>query len=323
MLVTEFSTEGVAAPERFPLWAEAAATSHMRNRLRSNARDDFRARLRTVALAEAQLSALAFPHLEIARTNRLIRQADPEVWQVSYLAAAHGTVSLLRSETTLRPGDLLVLDSSRPYHGNIHTPGGEWSQLTLQIPRALLPLPEKLMQSMLAVPIGTGSGMGALLARWLTDLNTRAHEFTPADVSALTTMTLDLLSSVVARCRDAEDAMDPESRRRALQVRILDFTRRQLADPRLTPESIAAAHGISTRLLYTLFREQGLTVAAWIRTCRLERCRRDLADPRARAHTVHAVAARWGFTDPAHFSRAFRTAYGMTPTDYRHQHVQK
>jgi methylphosphotriester-DNA--protein-cysteine methyltransferase len=27
--------------------------------------------------------------------------------------------------------------------------------------------------------------------------------------------------------------------------------------------------------------------------------------------------ARWGFTDPAHFSRAFRAAYGMPPAEYR------
>nr|WP_307135702.1 AraC family transcriptional regulator [Streptomyces aurantiacus] len=29
-----------------------------------------------------------------------------------------------------------------------------------------------------------------------------------------------------------------------------------------------------------------------------------------------AVAARWGFTDPTHFSRLFRTVYGMPPRDF-------
>ncbi|OZD79350.1 hypothetical protein CH273_14085 [Rhodococcus sp. 05-339-2] len=30
-----------------------------------------------------------------------------------------------------------------------------------------------------------------------------------------------------------------------------------------------------------------------------------------------ALAASWGFTDPAHFSRAFRARFGCTPKDFR------
>ncbi|MEV6993119.1 helix-turn-helix domain-containing protein [Streptomyces sp. NPDC093228] len=80
----------------------------------------------------------------------------------------------------------------------------------------------------------------------------------------------------------------------------------------MSPGAIAAAHNISLRSLHRLFQEQNLTVAGWIRARRLERCRRD--DRPARA-----IAARWGFADPAHFNRAFRAAYGMPPGDYRHR----
>ncbi|MEH6374325.1 helix-turn-helix domain-containing protein [Streptomyces sp. KLMMK] len=318
MRVTEFSTDVVAPPERFGLFRDVTARSHMPNRLRSNDYENFRARMQTVDFGELQVSALAFPHLDIARTAKLIRQADPEIWQVNYMLGAQGGVSLDGADANFQVGDLLFMGSSRPYRGNVHTCDDSWSQLVLQFPRRLLPLPERLVQGLLAVPIGTHSGMGGVLARWMADLNGRAHEFTDADVNTLGSVTLDLLASVVARCLDSEDTMDPESRRRALQMRIHDFIRQRLADPSLTPEAIAAAHGVSTRHLYTLFRDQGLTVAAWIRQCRLEQCRHDLADPQLRSRHVRAVAARWGFTDPAHFSRTFRAAYAMTPTDYRH-----
>ncbi|WP_260867741.1 helix-turn-helix domain-containing protein [Streptomyces sp. SAJ15] len=63
---------------------------------------------------------------------------------------------------------------------------------------------------------------------------------------------------------------------------------------------------------------QGVSVAAWIRRSRLERCRRDLVDPLLRSRPIHAIAWKWGLTDPAHFSRSFRVvAYGMSPRDYR------
>ncbi|MFE5531751.1 helix-turn-helix domain-containing protein [Embleya sp. NPDC056538] len=77
---------------------------------------------------------------------------------------------------------------------------------------------------------------------------------------------------------------------------------------------------ISTRHRYQLVQEQGLSVADGIRGSRLERRRHDLADPALRSRTILAVAARWGFTDGANFSRAFRAAYGMPPGEYRHLH---
>ncbi|MFI1584452.1 helix-turn-helix domain-containing protein [Embleya sp. NPDC020630] len=40
-----------------------------------------------------------------------------------------------------------------------------------------------------------------------------------------------------------------------------------------------------------------------------------------RSRTILAVAARWGFTDGANFSRAFRASYGMPPGDYGHLHA--
>ncbi len=56
-----------------------------------------------------------------------------------------------------------------------------------------------------------------------------------------------------------------------------------------------------------------MTVSTWIRTRRLEQCRRDLLDPMLADRPVAAIAARWGFVDAAHFSRAFKTAFGVSP----------
>ncbi len=318
IVVTEFNTEAVAPPERFALWEHFTAQSHMRNRLRSDDQGDFRARMRVADLGEIQVSILAYPHLEVLRTAELIVRSDPEVYQINYFLAGEGTLSLPVQDAALRCGDVVVMDSSRPFHGNVRSLPGNWSHLTVQCPRRLVPLPEKTVRDLLAVPISGRRGMGGVFTRWLTDLIARADEFTPADVPTLAQVTMDLLASLLGRCLDAEDAIGPEARRRALQGRIHDFIQQRLADPGLTPETIAAAHGISTRHLYTLFQEQGLTVAAWIRERRLERCRHDLADPTLLSRPVQGVATRWGFTDAAHFSRLFRAAYGVSPRDYRH-----
>ncbi|HEY9356088.1 MAG TPA: helix-turn-helix transcriptional regulator, partial [Arthrobacter sp.] len=78
-----------------------------------------------------------------------------------------------------------------------------------------------------------------------------------------------------------------------------------------------AAHFISTRHLHNVFHESGTTVATWIRSQRLDGARRELRDPLLAGKPVGAVAARWGFLDAAHFSRTFRDAFGVSPSDWR------
>ncbi|MFS8201870.1 helix-turn-helix domain-containing protein [Streptomyces sp. CWNU-52B] len=317
MLVTEFSTDVVEAPERFALWEAATEQSHMRNRLRSDDQDDFRARMRGLDLGEVQVAALSYPHLEIARTGKLIRQSDPEVYQINYFLGGEGAVSTGGGDAALRVGDLLVMDSSRPYHGDVRSTPGGWSHVTIQCPRGLLPLPDKTVQRLLAVPISGRHGMGGVFTRWLADLNARAAEFTPDDVPTLVSVTLDLLASTIARCLDTEEALSPEARRIALRARISTFVERHLADPAMTPQAIADAHHISLRHLQQLLAEDDTSPAAWIRHRRLERCRLDLANPRLYTRPIQAIAEHWGFTNPTHFSRLFRLTYGIPPRDYR------
>ncbi|GLV76327.1 helix-turn-helix domain-containing protein [Streptomyces hygroscopicus] len=317
MLVTEFSTEVVAAPARFELFTEVTDRSHMRNRLRSNDQDDFRAKVRFLDLGELQVSTMSFPHLEIVRTAKLIRQSDPEAYQINLFLREEGVLSLAEGDTALRGGDLVVMDSSRPYRGDVRSVLGSWSHVTVQFPRELMPLPDKTVQHLLGIQIDGRHGMGGVFARWLSDLNARAGEFTPADIPTLTSVSLDLLASVIARCLEAEESLAPEARKTALRARINAFVEQHLADPDLSPQTIADAHHISLRHLQQLLAEDDTSPAAWIRHRRLERCRLDLTNPRLYARSIQAIAERWGFTNPTHFSRLFRATYGIPPRDYR------
>lgn len=98
---------------------------------------------------------------------------------------------------------------------------------------------------------------------------------------------------------------------------IEEWIEARLHDPSLSPAAIAAAHHISVRQLYRVFAPTGTTVARYVRTRRLEHCRRELGDPFLGTQRIGAIANRWGLPDAAAFSRAFRAAYGQTPSDYR------
>jgi AraC-like DNA-binding protein len=114
-----------------------------------------------------------------------------------------------------------------------------------------------------------------------------------------------------------EDRIAREAMADTLLVRVQAYVRAHLNDHRLTPESIAAAHHISVRHLYKTFADAGLRLEQWLIALRLEGARHDLARSDGRQRTVAAVAHRWGFPNPSHFTRRFRAAYGMTPREWR------
>ncbi|MFI1359596.1 helix-turn-helix domain-containing protein [Streptomyces sp. NPDC020898] len=159
--------------------------------------------------------------------------------------------------------------------------------------------------------------MAALLAQFMLRLSRDADHFRPTDGPRLATVLVDLLSATLAHELDAGRALLPEDHHRVLVLRIQAFIRHHLADP--SPGLVAAAHQISLRQLHRLFEQQDTTVGALIRRQRLERCCHDLADPRLSARSISSIAARWGYPEPTSFSRAFKTLYGTTPREHRHQ----
>jgi AraC-like DNA-binding protein len=72
---------------------------------------------------------------------------------------------------------------------------------------------------------------------------------------------------------------------------------------------------MSLRVLHVLFEDTGESVAGLIRRERLARCWCDLERPSGGA--VTEIAFRWGFKDSAHFSRAFKREFGISPTEVR------
>lgn len=157
-----------------------------------------------------------------------------------------------------------------------------------------------------------------MIVPYLTQLASNMDQLSGATGARLTQSAMDLVTTLFTHELDLDS---PSSYpHRALMRRIHAHIDRNLASADLSPTSIAAAHFISTRHLHGLFQEQGTSVSAWIRTRRLERCHRDLANPLFAGRPVAAIAARWGFVDAAHFSRTFKAAYEVSPSEFRAAH---
>ena len=59
-----------------------------------------------------------------------------------------------------------------------------------------------------------------------------------------------------------------------------------------------------------------MSIMSYLVRARIDEAKRLLASPGA---NVAQVAEQVGFADPAHFSRSFKRAEGISPSDYRHR----
>lgn len=312
-------SEDLPIADRFEWWREQVAKDVAPTVSSSPCADDFRAVVTYAELGPVYLSVLSYPELRAVRTPAMIRRSDPERYGVT-LVTRNGLWHAQRDgDCRVGAGDMLVFDSSQPYDTRVLSAGSTGGLVMLNVPKTALPLRQGQMNGLLAQRLPGDSGMNTVLAGYLDGLAATVSrgDVGEPEMERLGELALHLTAATLAAQIDAEDRLSPEVRRRALLSRIEAHIELNLGDPALTPAEIAAHHHISAGYLHRIFRSHELTVTAWIRHRRLERCRADLADPRLRSRPVHAVAARWGLRDAAHFSRAFRAAYGAPPAEYR------
>jgi len=211
----------------------------------------------------------------------------------------------------LRPSDGTVVDSGLPWSSNCPT---DCARLYLRVPRWLIEERVRSSALPLARRIPGDAGPGATLFRVSTSLYNNAELWKAKEGTAALDPYFNTLSACLGHPR-AEATVGQHSAE--LSSRIRGFIEAHLTEPSMGPAGIAAAAGISVRHLHRLFSLRGHTVGDWIRCRRLQQCRHDLADPRLRERTITEIAFFWGFSDSAHFSRCFRTQFGVCPRAFR------
>ena len=318
-MLTVFDTATIAVPERLPAWRDIVASSLVPTTVDSPDPVTFTARLGAVPLGAAQVTSLAYTSLWARRSPREIRRSDPEYCQVGLIRSGRQGIAQNGVSAVIRPGDLVIYDSSRPLEAVSAGGASPAETIVLQFPRRLLPLPAHQMAGLCATALPGKEGIGSVLAAFLAALADSRTCCTDRDALRLESIAVDLTTAVVAHHLERENP-PLRSPTRTLYLRIIAFVEANLHHPELSPDTIAAAHHISLRYLHRIFQQHHpVTVATHIRTRRLDRARQDLADRRLDHLTIGAIARHWGFPRPADFTRAFQRHTGAPPRDYRNR----
>lgn len=239
-------------------------------------------------------------------TQRLVRTLEPDADRLWLGACLEGALGLPAGEAA-RERELLYWPAAS---GPLCAASGLFRLVLVGVSRldtrwAGLPDVEDESRSAIVRP-GPQPVLSGLLA-------TMAEAMEAADAGVLDTLE-GTLAEILAPLLGSGVAA-----RAALRRRVLRAIERRLDNPHLNLARFAAAEGVSARAVQKLLEDEGRTFSQHLRSRRLERAAEALVDPAQAACAVGEVGFRWGFSDPAHFSRAFRQHYGMTPSTYRAQ----
>ncbi|WP_416963238.1 helix-turn-helix domain-containing protein [Streptomyces sp. Agncl-13] len=313
--ITTPSAENSAT--RLEFWRDIVSRNFVPLEIVPREGPDFHAQLRIARVGPVQVSVVTTP-AHTARTRRSAGSAGADASdhvKVSLQLTGHCVLTQGDHQAELKPGELAVYDTRRPYILDTDRPG---RSLALMFPRAMLRLPERELARVTAIPVSCRDGLGTVVRPFLYGLARQVDELESLGTPRLAENVADLVGTLLAEHTGADRTPAPDhDGRHALTQRILTYMEQRLHDPELDPDRIAAVHHISRRYLYKLLAEHGYTVSGWIREHRLAHCRRDLADPALSHLPVGAIGSRWGFPGPAHFSHAFKTAYGISPSEAR------
>lgn len=274
---------------------------------------DFHGSLHCATLGSSmRLSEVSGVRVRVRRTADTIRRADPGLVKVGVQLHGSGILRQGKQEARLTPGDFTVYDTRVPYELRF---GGDFSMFVVMLPRDSLRITAGVLAAVSGRRIRGRDGVGALVSPFLIRLRHNLQQETLPTVPMFEDAVADLLSA-------AFDENAPRLHERSgptLLASAKAFIDDNLSDTELNTAMVAAHHHISTRYLQKLFETDGHTVASWIRTRRLDKCRRDIIDPRLRKENIREIRTRYGFLDTAHFSRLFKDTFGHSPRAFREE----
>ncbi len=271
-----------------------------------------RARLRAWGYGTTTLLATDTTRFRLVRTPRHVARDDVPVVALAFQHRGRGEFAQLGHQQVVQGGDLMLVDMTAPYGFGCASGGGSRALL---VPFDQLGLPVEVVRR--ATPRLRASPLHDLVRAHLQRIADGADELS-ADpgAAALGTATVELVRALVVSAA-ADPRWSPSVREETLLTRVRAHVAQRPADPGLTPAGIARAHGVSLRQLYKAFAAAGASLEQEVIAARLEAARARLTSPAARTRPIAAVARACGFSDPSHFARRFRAAYGMSPSQWQ------
>lgn len=276
---------------------------------REGSADGLEGKISSTSLGRAMAFHVSGSPQLVRRTRRSLAASEDDPFKVCIQQTGRAVVRQGEVEVVLEPGQMALYDTGRPYDLRLE---GAWACAVMTLPRHALGLPKASLSRAMSHAWATRNAPGSVLAHLLVSSLTERREMESDATAAahLGEAGVELLASIVSQGSTvgSDDT---------LRSRVGAYVRSHLTDLDLSHNSVAAAHTMSPRSLHRLFHDEPQSVMEMARSLRLEAIRAELADPLQSGRSTMAIASRLGYSDAAHFNRAFRARFGRTPGAFR------
>lgn len=307
-----FTTESYPDYQRSQVWRETLARLSLRLAKPSAGEDTHGVVSSIVSPQGLTFAAISSGAQEISFAN------DARDKFILILLHREGPAVLLDDarESPIAPGDIVYCPPGATGRLALR---GRFRQLLVRIPQDALRmrLPTPLFQDVGRLPGDTGSGH--IFAGMLASVADMIDTLTSEQLRPVELALSELLVSSLADLEASSVMMGATATQTSNLHRITLHVEARLSNPDLSITSVAQDVGVSPRYLQKLFESAGENFSHYLRLRRLERCRADLINPLYSHLSITDICFRWSFNDAAHFSRAFREQYGMSPRTYRRE----
>jgi AraC-like DNA-binding protein len=299
--------------ERYENWRESISVLFESEWTPSRPGELFEARVAAAHLGQLLIGEAFSRAQAMNRTPAMIKRdgLDHFLLQVYLLGGTSGRWGAQRC-SALEIGDVLLLDLAQPVVSRTQ----DFRCLTLAVPRAM-------MAARLAAPeryhgcrLPRDSVLGRVLGEHLRTLWQVTGRAGAVDARAMACGLVDLVGAYFRDASVGEIESQP-SVALSLRETIRGYIDKHLHRADLSPEELANCFRISRSYLFALFKPLG-GVSGYIRQRRLARAHAMLSRP-LQGRRVTDVSLMVGFNNAAHFSRAFRERFGVTPREVLEQ----
>lgn len=303
-----FTTDDLEERDRIPFWVDAASKAFYEHSFDASA-SSFAGTLLSGSFDNLGLTICDCGPCTVTRTRRDARRDDVDLCVFSLRLEGRSLFTQDERTVVVEPGSVLFHTTTRPLAIEF-----------LEQTRSLhVSIPRRVMQSRIGDidamrVMSVDAPVVGLAADFVRSLVARAEDIDTLMKPRIADQAVDLMSLAIS----GEIGGPPLSTARANALRrVKTEIEKRLRDPTLVPSVAAASAGLSIRYANALLAEEGSSLERYIQHRRLEQCRRALEDPLQIHRMIGEIAFAWGFSDHSHFTRRFRDAFGMTPSDCR------
>lgn len=275
--------------------------------------DRFHGEIRRSPLGQLDLTQITSSFEDGKRTREHLSEDVEERFLVVFLKSGQLHISQFGRDCDLTPGMFTIFDCSAPYIFRHTEPTSVIN----------VGLPGSVLRSRIRNParfIGEAKSRDTALGRVMSSfVDSIAHEIDGMPDHAASRMSVqlaDMIAIALESCGD-EIAIGNSAVQSALHRRCTGHIERNLGDHELDPAKIACAMGISIRYLHAIFQSGGESVGDCLRRLRLARAYDALVSTGRDQVAVKEIAYKYGFRNPAHFATAFKSRFGLSPSEIR------